>query len=220
MNDEHTPLLANSAADRVSLDEPRPPVPPLDASATTQSIPNSQGASPRVSGNSLNPFAGESLGQLGTSSFYGESNGANANASEVLDAPNGAHVKDSSYRQATLDYPHRESTRNSPAPTTIPYSPHPTPFADSAYPTTIVGSSCPAIVPSLRNTPLEAPAAPSPPAYRVYKKRWFMLAVLASSSAINSLNWIGFAPVADRGLNFTNKNLRLLLDVNLLINVR
>ena len=42
--------------------------------------------------------------------------------------------------------------------------------------------------------------------YKVYPIRWLMLAVLASTSAVNAINWVAFAPISDkvRRIDFLN----------------
>ena len=40
--------------------------------------------------------------------------------------------------------------------------------------------------------------------YRVYARRWFVLFILASSSAVNGLNYLCFAPVADLVATYLN----------------
>ena len=34
--------------------------------------------------------------------------------------------------------------------------------------------------------------------YKVYPRRWLMLAVLASTSAVNAINWVAFASISDK----------------------
>ena len=67
----------------------------------------------------------------------------------------------------------------------------------------------PSVLPSSSNgdtnvLPASAPDStinsdlPASGIYKVYSRRWLMLAVLASTSAVNAINWVAFAPISDK----------------------